>query len=162
MVFLRKMQTTIVGSAEVRGNVYRRECVELSTLRETGLFDRRDGMMKNTGKHALLLLSFLAGGVAAGAQAPEGPIAPKPGETVQKAPPDAQAKMKFGVALVNMPVTVRDRKGGMVHDLEAKDFQITDNGAEQKIAHFNLGGDPVSVVVLIETSSRIESLLPEI
>lgn len=156
------MQTTIVGSAEVRGNVYGRECVELSTLREAGLFDRRDGMMKNTGEYALLLVAVLASGAATRGQAPEGPIAPKPGETVQKAPPDAQAKLKLGVALVNMPVTVRDRKGGMVHDLEAKDFQITDNGVEQKIAHFNLGGDPVSAVVLIETSSRIESLLPEI
>ena len=61
-----------------------------------------------------------------------------------------------------MPVTVRDAKGDMVHDLEARDFRITDNGAEQKITHFDLGGDPVSLVILIETSSRIDPLLPEI
>ncbi|MGC1483367.1 MAG: VWA domain-containing protein [Candidatus Acidiferrum sp.] len=119
-------------------------------------------MTKNTGKHALLLAALLAGAGALRAQAPEGPIAPKPGQQVQQTPPDVQAKLKFGVALVNMPITVRNGKGGMVHDLEASDFHITDNGVEQKISHFDLGGDPVSVVILIETSSRIESLLPEI
>ena len=60
-----------------------------------------------------------------------------------------------------MPVTVRNAKGDMVHDLDAKDFRITDNGVEQKILHFDLGGDPVSVVILIETSSRIDPLLPQ-
>ena len=118
--------------------------------------------MQNMGKCAVLLVALFAGAAALRAQAPEGPIAPRPDQPVQKAPPDAQAKLKFGVALVNMPVTVRNRKGSMVHDLEAKDFQITDNGVEQKISHFDLGGDPVSVVILLETSSRIDPLLAEI
>ena len=60
-----------------------------------------------------------------------------------------------------MPVTVRNAKGEMVNDLDAKDFRITDNGVEQKISHFDLGGDPVSVVILIETSTRIDPMLPE-
>ncbi len=94
------------------------------------------------------------------AQAPEGPMAPRPGQPVQHAPPNAQAKLKVQVALVNMPVTVRNAKGDMVNDLDAKDFRITDNGIEQKISHFDLGGDPLSLVILIETSSRIDPLLP--
>ena len=118
--------------------------------------------MKNTRKYALLLATLLTSAGAMCAQAPEGPISPRPGQPVQQAPPDAQAKVKVGVTLVNMPVTVRNRSGEMVHNLDAKDFRITDNGVEQKIAHFDLGGDPVSVVILIETSSRIESLLPGI
>ena len=116
--------------------------------------------MKNGGKYALLGAALLVGTGALHAQAPVGPIAPTPGQPVQQAPPDAQAKLKFGVSLVNMPVTVRNDRGGMVHNLEASDFHITDNGIEQKIAHFDLGGDPVSVVILIETSSRIASLMP--
>jgi len=48
----------------------------------------------------------------------------------------------------------------MVNDLDAKDFRITDKGVEQKISHFDLGGDPLSLVILIETSSRIDPLLP--
>ncbi len=117
-------------------------------------------MMKNTWKFALLGVALLGGTRTLRAQAPVGPIAPTPGQPVQQAPPDAQAKLKFGVSLVNMPVTVRNDRGGMVHNLEASDFHITDNGIEQKIAHFDLGGDPVSVVILIETSSRIASLMP--
>jgi VWFA-related protein len=89
-------------------------------------------------------------------------MAPRPGQPVQQVPPDVQAKLKVRVALVNMPVTVRNAKGDMVHDLDAKDFRITDNGAAQTISHFDLGGDPLSVVILIETSSRIDPILPEI
>jgi VWFA-related protein len=118
--------------------------------------------MENIGKCAVLLVAWLAGAGAMRGQAPEGPIAPRPGQAVQKAPPDVQGKLKVRVALVNMPVTVRNARGEMVHNLEAEDFRITDNGAEQKISHFDLGGDPVSVVILIETSSRIEPILPEI
>jgi VWFA-related protein len=118
-------------------------------------------MKQNTGKRGLLLAALLAGAAVTRAQAPEGPIAPRPGQTVQQTPPEAKAQVKVGVALVNMPVTVRNAKGDMVHDLDAGDFRITDNGVEQKISHFDLGGDPVSVVILIETSSRIDPLLPE-
>jgi len=51
------------------------------------------------------------------------------------------AKVKVRVALVNTPVTVRDAHGEMVHNLEAQDFQVTDNGVAQQISHFDLGGD---------------------
>ncbi len=109
----------------------------------------------------LTLLLVLAG-AAAHAQAPSGPIPPKPGVEVQLPPKDTQAKVKVQVALVNTPVTVRDGRGEMVHNLEASDFQITDNGVAQRISHFDLGGDPLSLVILMETSSRIEPLLPEV
>lgn len=118
-------------------------------------------MKQITGKNALLLAAFLAAGGALRAQAPEGPLPPRPGQAVQQAPPNAHGKLKVQVALVNLPVTVRDGKGKMVHNLDAADFRITDNGVEQKISHFDLGGDPVSVVILIETSSRIDPILPE-
>src|SRR3989441_8802293 len=49
----------------------------------------------------------------------------------------------------------------MVNNLEAQDFQITDNGVAQQISHFDLGGDPISAVILIETSSRVAPLFPE-
>lgn len=94
------------------------------------------------------------------AQSPEGPIAPGPGVQAQQAP--SQAKLVVRVSLVNTPVTVRDAKDSMVTNLEMKDFRITDNGVEQKISHFDLGGDPISLVVLLETSSRIDPLLPEL
>ena len=105
----------------------------------------------------LLMLLFAAGALLA--QAPTGPLPPKPGVPVQQPPKN---EIKVQVALVTTPVTVRDSHGDMVHSLDAKDFRVTDNGAAQKISHFDLGGDPISLVILVETSSRIEPLAPEI
>jgi VWFA-related protein len=111
------------------------------------------------------LLAVLAGACfifvnTVSAQAPTGPIVPQPGTPVQQAPP--QTKIVTRVALVNTPVTVRDSNGQMVNTLDAKDFQVTDNGVPQQITHFDLGGDPLSIVFLVETSSRIAPLLPQI
>jgi len=94
------------------------------------------------------------------AQAPDGPMIPMPGVSVQQAPP--QPKFKVQSILVSVPVTVRDVNGEMVHNLESKDFRVTDNGAEQRITHFEVGGEPISLVVVVETSSRISPLLPQI
>jgi VWFA-related protein len=90
-------------------------------------------------------------------QAPEGPITPLPGVPVQQSP-----KIKVQSLLVNAPATVRNAKGEFVDNLEAKDFRVTDNGVAQKISHFELGGDAVAMVVVVETSSRVEALLPEV
>jgi VWFA-related protein len=111
------------------------------------------------------LLAVLAGvslfsGESVSAQAPTGPITPQPGTPVQQAPP--QSKIVTRVSLVNTPVTVKNGRGQMVDTLDAKDFQITDNGVPQKVVHFDLGGDPLSIVFLVETSSRISPLLPQI
>jgi VWFA-related protein len=106
-----------------------------------------------------LLLAFA--GDPCRAQSPSGPIPPKPGAEVQQPPKGTEARVKVQVALVNTPVTVRDGRGDMVHSLEASDFRITDNGVVQQISHFDLGGDPISMVILLETSSRIAPLLPE-
>jgi VWFA-related protein len=39
---------------------------------------------------------------------------------------------------------------------------VYDNGAEQKINHFDLGGDPLSIVLVAETSSHVQAMLPAI
>src|SRR6266478_1641719 len=119
-------------------------------------------MLRIAGASLTLTLLLALGHAPARAQAPSGPIAPKPGAEVQQPPKDTQAKVKVRVALVNTPVTVRDGRRDMVHNLEARDFRITDNGVTQRISHFDLGGDPLSMVILLETSSRIEPLLPQV
>jgi VWFA-related protein len=119
-------------------------------------------MARIAGSLATLLLLLALPVVFAWGQSPSGPLPPKPGVEVQLPPRDSPAKVKVQVALVNTPVTVRDGRGDMVHDLEARDFHITDNGVAQQISHFDLGGDPISMVILLETSSRIAPLLPEV
>jgi len=109
---------------------------------------------------ALFFLTMIFLGTRADAQAPVGPITPRPDTPVQLPPPESQAKVKVQVALVNTPVTVRDSKGQMIHNLDPNEFVVTDNGVPQKITHFDIGGDPISLVILLETSSRIAPMLP--
>lgn len=47
-------------------------------------------------------------------------------------------------------------------DLSQKNFQVFDDGKPQVITHFDQGGDPLSIVLVIETSSRVAPLLPDI
>lgn len=108
-----------------------------------------------------LLLLLAIPGVSAWGQSPSGPLPLKSGAEVQLPPKNTQAQVKVRVALVNTPVTVRNSRGEMVHNLEAGNFKVTDNGVAQQISHFDLGGDPISLVILIETSSRIGPLLPQ-
>src|SRR5260370_7999139 len=117
--------------------------------------------MKKTNAATLLgtILALLPAGNAL-AQGPEGPITPQPEVPIQQAPPGSTFKVQS--VLVNTPVTVRDAKGEMVHNLEIKDFHVTDNGVEQQISHFDLGSEPISVMLVVETSSRIEAILPQI
>jgi VWFA-related protein len=84
-------------------------------------------------------------------QEPETPLPQKP-----------EAKIRRRVLLVNVPVTVMNAKGELVSNLDAKDFRVTDNGILQKIMYLDLGQAPLSMVLAVETSSRIEPLLPGI
>jgi VWFA-related protein len=103
--------------------------------------------------------SILAAAIPMLSQAPSSRVMNQPATPAQPAP---EAKIKARVSLVSTPVTVVNSEDELVSDLEAKDFQVADNGVRQKITHFDLGRFPLSLVILIETSSRIESLLPEL
>jgi VWFA-related protein len=109
-------------------------------------------------------LVTLAAGAAFAAPFPrtqqiQGPIAPKPGTPVQQ-PPEGTIHVR--VAVVNTPVVVLDAKNQPILDLQQKDFRVLDEGAEQKIDTFDIGGEPLSAVLVFETSSRIAPLLPAV
>jgi len=110
-----------------------------------------------------LILAYIAVSFAAtegSGQAPSSrPVVNEPDMAVQEAP---DAKIRTRVTLVNTPVTVVNEKGQLVYDLDAQDFRLTDNGVRQRITSVDLGNNPLSLVIVIETSSRIEPLLPEI
>jgi len=110
-----------------------------------------------------LISAYIAASFAAtevSGQAPSSrPVVDESDMAVQEAP---DAKIRTHVTLVNTPVTVVNEKGQLVYDLEAQDFRLTDNGVRQRITNVDLGNNPLSLVIVIETSSRIELLLPEI
>src|SRR5690349_5593416 len=120
----------------------------------------RNSMPPSANRLVLTSVVVLACSAAAFGQASDGPQTPAPGVTIQQPPEGSRNKIISRVTLVNTPVTVRDSKGQMVTSLTAKDFHVTDDGVPQSISHFDVGGDPISLVVLLETSSRVEPLLP--
>ena len=91
-------------------------------------------------------------------QASSAPIVYDPRTSVPQA---SEGKIRKRVLLVNVPVTVTNGKGELVFNLAAEDFQVIDNGVPQKITYLDLGQTPLSMVFLVETSSRIEPLLPD-
>jgi len=94
-----------------------------------------------------------------GGQSPSGPAPSQTRRRIQSIASEGRASEGQKCASRWCKTTHGDRgamaAADMVHDLEARDFHIADNGVAQQITHFDLGGDPISMVILIETSSRI-------
>jgi len=106
------------------------------------------------------LVVFLLSAAALWAQQPQGPIKPPPGTLPQPVPEQRPIRVK--VELVSTPVTAQTADGELVLDLTQRDFRVYDNGVEQRIENFELGGDPLSVVLVFETSSRVAPFLPAV
>ena len=110
-----------------------------------------------------LLLGLSAGAPAVrGQDAPPGPLHAKPGTQPEPMPPAEQLKhaIRVRVNQVTTPVIVSDSSGEMVLDLKEPNFKVYDNGTEQKIDHFDVGGDPLSIVLVMEASSHIAPMFP--
>ena len=75
---------------------------------------------------------------------------------------EQQPLFQVNIDVVTVPVTVTNPNGEFVTDLNNRDFRVIDNGKEQKIEGFELSWEPVSMVIAVETSKRVEGALPEI
>jgi len=63
---------------------------------------------------------------------------------------EARTKISVNSDLVVLPVTVRDRHGNLVPDLQREEFRIFDDNVEQAIDVFTAEAFPLSLVVLID------------
>ncbi len=62
--------------------------------------------------------------------------------------------IRVNVRLVRLLVTVRTAAGGLVTNLQKKDFTVYDNGAKQEVAVFERHtSQPLSISILIDTSA---------
>ena len=93
--------------------------------------------------------------------APPGPLRTQPGIQPEQAPPPAPT-IRVQVSEVAAPVTVTGKSGEMILSLKQTDFHVYDDGVERPIQHFALGGQPLSIVLLLENSSRVEPQLPAV
>ncbi len=60
------------------------------------------------------------------------------------------------VSLIKVPITVFDANGVSVQDLRGSDFRIYEDGIEQDIRSVGIDRNPVSVVLLLDTSATVE------
>jgi VWFA-related protein len=64
---------------------------------------------------------------------------------------------------VELPVTVLNRDGKPVEDLQQDDFLVLEDGVEQDISHFALHRDlPVRLGIVVDTSGSMTSTLPTV
>jgi len=116
-------------------------------------------------------LAFLASALAFGmsamnarGQAPEGPqggqkqpgappVEPKPAPPQQK-PEDAGASISVEVPVVTLDVIAATNHGDLLTGLKKENFRITDDGTAQTISNFGSSEAPITIVMLMEFSSR--------
>lgn len=64
--------------------------------------------------------------------------------------------------LVNLPVVVRDKNGGLVTTLNKDDFSLAVDGREQPIRYFDLDNNlPLTVGLLVDVSGSVRSALDD-
>ena len=74
---------------------------------------------------------------------------------------DSDTTFKVEVKLVNVFVTVTDSRGAPVASLEKQNFELREDGKEQKIAVFGRESAlPLSIVLSIDTSLSTRKDLP--
>jgi VWFA-related protein len=68
--------------------------------------------------------------------------------------------LKVEVNLVNILFTVRDKRGGLVGNLNKDDFKIIEDGKEQQVKYFNRETDlPLTIGLLIDVSASQMNLI---
>jgi len=75
---------------------------------------------------------------------------------------DDNEVIKVETNLVTMPVSVLDRDGRFIAGLQQKDFQIFENGVQQKVEYFQSVEQPFTVILLIDVSPSTQFQINEI
>lgn len=74
--------------------------------------------------------------------------------------PSCRAKIRIESTLVQVPVSVTDRRGGFVQDLPRGAFRVFEDGVEQEVSAFSSDDAPVSVGLIFDTSGSMQFKLP--
>lgn len=84
----------------------------------------------------------------------------KPPQDLAEVQPDTLID-RASVSVVQAPVTVTDRDGALVSGLRPNEFHLFDNGKEQNI-RVDVAVQPISLVIVVQCSSRTEAVLTQI
>ncbi len=75
---------------------------------------------------------------------------------------DIANAIKVETNLITIPVSVFDRNGLYIPNLQQSDFKIYEDGTEQEIAYFGSSDKPFTVVLLLDTSPSTQYRIEEI
>lgn len=100
-------------------------------------------------KTALLMLAAILAAVPLAARG-DGPHAPPQAQPSQQAP-----TFRAGTKVVPLYTTVTDSNGRLVPGLGREDFEILDDNKPQQIAVFSSEIQPITVVVMLDTSGSM-------
>ena len=67
---------------------------------------------------------------------------------------DARTRIRVNTSLVVLPVTVKDRSGNLVPDLQRNEFRVFEDNIEQKIDVFTAEAFPLSMIILIDNDLK--------
>jgi Ca-activated chloride channel homolog len=68
----------------------------------------------------------------------------------------AQQRIRSGIELVSLNVTVTDGSGKYATDLNEEDFEVYEDGAKQKLTFFSRTQQPISLALLLDTSASMD------
>jgi len=89
-----------------------------------------------------------------------GNTTPAQSQQDQQQVPQSQKPLTVQTTLVNVFVTVRDKRHEIVSDLSQNDFKVFEDGQEQKIAFFSKEVNlPITLGLLIDTSGSMERVI---
>jgi len=87
---------------------------------------------------------------------------PKTAPNSEKVIGDNDDVLTIETNLVTIPVSVFDRNGRYLPSLQQTDFKIFEDGKEQEIAYFGTAEQPVTVILVLDTSPSTELKIEEI
>src|SRR3954469_12096626 len=77
-----------------------------------------------------------------------------------KSDQDLPATIKVDVDIVNVLASVRDKRGGLVSNLEKNDFTVLEDGKPQTIKYFTKETDvPLTIGLLVDVSGSQRNLI---
>ena len=106
---------------------------------------------------ALGVVALLATPHAAEQSQEPAPLPPPPPAGPQA--PAPRPSFRAGVDLVSLNVTVTDGSGRYVLNLDQKNFQVFEDGAQQEVTFFNRTNLPIALSILLDTSASMEDKL---
>lgn len=81
---------------------------------------------------------------------------------VQGSPQERAHRFSVDVNAVALDVVVTDQKGRFIKGLAAEDFVVLEDGVPQELTYFTAGETPVTVLLLLDSSSSVRSHLREV